>query len=726
MRDRDDRISRPIGLSILMLIVEGSLSLSAMAQVSVDLSAYREDCGVWVRREGKRLEISWPISAVENGCLAINLERGKPLIAGLGVVRGPKTQGGDILGEVDPVAFMTVGRRANPPDRPPSMSAFNVFFDSPAKRPFQRYRSRLNPRQLRVSSRTGRAVVAIDDLAIGPFSGAWEITVYANAPLIRIEAAVGTAERERAFVYDLGLVSEKPRWKNVAWRDVDGVLHRDRFEADTPLAVRQRTLVAESEEGSIACFPPPHQFFYPRDYTDNQKTVWAGRGHRESEPRLGFGIRQTETGGGNFAPWFNAPPGSVQRLSAFFLLRQGPAESALAEVSRYTHGDSFPTLPGRLTMTSHWHMAIAIAALNEIRKGGERTTPEFVKIFKDMNVNVVHLAEFHGDGRPRDPGPIRLPELSAMFAECRRLSDEKLLLLPGEEANTDLTAGKPGLKTGHWLYLFPHPVYWTMVRPPGVPFMEETAEYGKVYHIGNRDDLFRMLEKERGLAWTAHARIKSSSWTPDAYRDEEFFRGDRWLGAAWKAMPADLSQPKLGTRVLDLMDDMANWGLRKYVPGEVDVFKIDHTHELYGHMNINYLEVDRLPKFDDDWSPILDALRHGKFFTTTGEVLISEFAADGKPSGSSLTVRPNEPTSLRLKLSWTFPLEFAEIVSGDGRKVYRERIDLSKTTSFGGTTLELSRRLSERRWVRMEVWDVAANGAYTQPVWLLSESTSSR
>ena len=46
-------------------------------------------------------------------------------------------------------------------------------------------------------------------------------------------------------------------------------------------------------------------------------------------------------------------------------------------------------------------------------------------MFKDMNVDVVHLAEFHGDGHPQDPGPLRLPELEAMFDECRRLSDEQ-------------------------------------------------------------------------------------------------------------------------------------------------------------------------------------------------------------------------------------------------------------------------------------------------------------
>ena len=62
-------------------------------------------------------------------------------------------------------------------------------------------------------------------------------------------------------------------------------------------------------------------------------------------------------------------------------------------------------------------------------------------------------------------------------------------------------------------------------------------------------------------------------------------------------MPADLSHDRLGRRVLDLIDDMANWGQRKYVLGEVDVFKLDHTHELYGHMNVNYVQLDRVPAF---------------------------------------------------------------------------------------------------------------------------------
>jgi hypothetical protein len=72
---------------------------------------------------------------------------------------------------------------------------------------------------------------------------------------------------------------------------------------------------------------------------------------------------------------------------------------------------------------------------------------------------------------------------------------------------------------------------------------------------------------------------------------------------------------------------------------------------------------------------------------------------------------------LRAEIQWTFPLAFAEIVSGDGQQVYRERIDLSDTAAFGRRTLSLRPELKNRRWVRLEIWDIATNGAFTQPVW---------
>jgi hypothetical protein len=193
-------------------------------------------------------------------------------------------------------------------------------------------------------------------------------------------------------------------------------------------------------------------------------------------------------------------------------------------------------------------------------------------------------------------------------------------------------------------------------------------------------------------------------------------------------MPADLSREKLGERVLNLLDDMANWGHKKYVLGEVDVFKIDHTHELYGHMNINYVQLDRVPKYDEGWQSVLDVLSQGKFFVTTGEVLIPRFTVGGKGSGDLLKpvaavntpLPPGEGQSPQLvaDLTWTFPLAFAEVISGDGRQAYRQRIDLTDTGPFGSRTLKLTPDLRGRHWVRLEVWDIAANGAFTQPVWI--------
>ena len=350
------------------------------------------------------------------------------------------------------------------------MSVFNVFFDTPANRPFQAYRSKLELKQVRVTSQGHRATVAIGELTIGPFTGELRFTVYPGAALVHVETVVHTQEDARAILYDTGLAMRSPSEPRFAWMDTEGKLQREAPAADTKdrhLAVRHRALVAETQFGSVACFPPPHQFFFPRDLTDNLRTVWYGKDHRGLDSRFGFGIRQSERGGGGFVPWFNAPPGTDQRLGVFYLLSSGNAERALQETLRYTHGDRFPELPGYHTFTTHWHMATAMAALQEKTKGDRRSIPDFVGMFKSMGVEIVHLAEFHGDGHPQDPGPLRLVEMEAMFEECRRLSDRQILFLPGEEANNYLGLAQPGKEAGHWMYLFPRPVYWTMKRAAG-------------------------------------------------------------------------------------------------------------------------------------------------------------------------------------------------------------------------------------------------------------------
>jgi hypothetical protein len=702
---------RPAGFAVLFL-APVLPALAADRPERPDLSGYRNDCGVTIREEDGGLVVTWPAGTAE-GRLVLDGRPGQPLLASLGL-------GGEVIGErIEPVVTMTVGTRVGTEGRPPGMSPFNEFFDSPAKRPHQTHAGRrFGGRRFVAASQGRRATVAVEGLQVGPFTGRWALTFYAGSPLVQIEAIVQSDVPSCAFLYDLGLAEDEapPGWV-MTWIDTEGRIQRspsDPVPQDRDLAVKHRAIAAESPRGSVVIFPPPHQFFFPRDETDNLRTAWFGTNHRGLVPPFAFGIKQAETGGGAFVPWFNAPPGTEQHLGAFLLLSRDGAEAALQQALRYTRHDRFEELPGYKTFTSHWHLARAVEAMKEQAEGGLKT-PEFVEMFKEMGVRIVHLAEFHGDGHPRDPGPLRRAELKAMFDECRRLSDEHLLFLPGEEANVHFGHAIPNAHPGHWLYLFPRPVAWIMTREPGQPFVEDDPRFGKLYRVGNRQEMLRLLEEERGLAWTAHPRIKASAWVPDAYKDEDFFRSDRWLGAAWKAMPADLSREKLGERALDLLDDMANWGLPKYMLGEVDVFKLDHTHELYGHMNINYLKLDRLPSYDEGWQPVLDALRAGRFFVTTGEVLIRDFTVGGKESGQ--TIAETKP-EVKAELSWTFPLKFAEIISGDGSKVARERIDLTDTEAFRQRTLRLGPDLTGRRWVRFEVWDVAGNGAFTQPVWI--------
>lgn len=689
----------------------------AMAQVPIDLSQYREGSGISVLARGTNaLQISWPASKEGRAEMIIDLRPDQPLIQSLAWQerRKPAVV---IAAGLDPVATLTIGER----DKKKFEEAYRgmVFFENPRQKPYTTHPVVLTRKSVRVASEGTRVTVSIGEVSAGSFSGELRFTVYRNSPLIHAETVVSTREELRAILYDTGLSSRSPEWDKMVWLDPFGKLQSAAINAETtarPLAVKQRTVVAEGTNGCLAVFPAPHQYFYPLDFAENFAFNWFGSGYSKMPAGFGFGIRQPPDGDKRWVPWFDAPPNREHHLGVFYLLSPGNGEQALREVARYTHGDRFVELPGYKTFTSHYHVEHTVDFLDRqkqqktdgIPKGLE--APGFVAKLKDTGVNIVHLAEFHHGWTPGQKAPDRLRMLKVMHEECARLSDDQLLLLPGEEPNVHLG--------GHWMSFFPHPVYWVLNRAAGEPFEETVAGYGKVYRVGSSEDVLRLMEQENGLMWTAHARIKASAQFPDNYRQQPFYQSEHFLGAAWKAMPADLSRPTLGWRVLDLLDDMNQWGQRKQALGEVDVFKVEPDYELYAHMNINYLKLKQTPKFAAGWQPVLEALRGGEFFTTTGEILIPRFTVAGKESGQTIPRRKAEQAELRAELRWTFPLAFAEIISGDGVTVQRMRVDLTDTESFGVRPLRLPVKLAGQKWVRLEVWDIAANGAFTQPVWV--------
>jgi hypothetical protein len=678
--------------------------------VPVDLKAYDPSCGVELREDGDSLLVKW--STVTGSTeLNLNLSGKEALVESIAVGKD-----GDkpvvVLRDADPFTVLTVGQRDLK-----KRGGWTIFFDRTSRKPSESGLLTLKLKSVDVRSVGSRCIIDLGGLKGQAFSGKLRFTLYDGCDLIHLQAVVETKKEARALLYHAGLLCS-PSFKFVSWVGLDDKLQRaDAGLPAAPQKVRNRTIAVETDTGAVALFPPPHRYFYLLDEAYNLGFTWHGNNFMHQVGFFGIGIRQDLEGDRRWVPWSNAPPGTSQKLGIFWLPSLDRGGKLFDRVKAYTHGDRFPAVPGHKTFTSHYHIEHATKLIEAREKKGKAVLPpalkkpEFVEVFKESGMQIVHLAEFHNRlGRSRRDPDKALPLLKTLHDECARLSDKGFLLLPGEEPNVHLG--------GHWISFFPSPVMWVLNRAKGKPFVEEHPKFGRVYHVGSQEDVLKLMELENGLMWAAHPRIKSSTGYPDLYREKPFFKSDRYLGGAWKAMPADLSRPRLGWRVLDLLDDMSNWGARKHVVGEVDIFQIDRTTEFYAHANVNYLRLDRIPRFEDGWAPVLKALRDGAFFLSTGEVLMPRFAIGGKQSGGTLKLDESARAKLEVELNWTFPMAFAEVITGDGKEVYRKRIDLSETGAFGRTEIKDSLELKGKSWVRFEAWDVAANGVISQPLWL--------
>lgn len=382
-------------------------------------------------------------------------------------------------------------------------------------------------------------------------------------------------------------------------------------------------------------------------------------------------------------------------MKMFLMLAPGDPHSALDDVLRLTNSDRYPALDGYITFAPHWHYAYTVQAMER----GFAWTPPFKPVLQAMGVNSAMIMDFHGDGHPADTGDVRLRELEAYYRACRVQSGPDFLLIPAEEANVYFG--------GHWALAFPKPVYWRMSRGPSQTFRQTDPKYGTVYNTTDAKELLDLVRAENAFVYQTHTRTKGSMGYPDQIRESAHFQDGHWFGAGWKALPSDLSLPRLGDRAFKLLDDMSNWGLRKLLMGEVDVFQIDSTHELYAHMNVNYVKLPAVPSFDN-YGSLLDALRRGDFFVSTGEVLLPDIAIT-EGSGGRISVRA--------RVHHTFPLEMAEIVWGDGVESHQKLIPLTETRSFGDFSFSAEADGGNWKWARLAVWDVAANGAFANPVW---------
>jgi hypothetical protein len=246
--------------------------------------------------------------------------------------------------------------------------------------------------------------------------------------------------------------------------------------------------------------------------------------------------------------------------------------------------------------------------------------------------------------------------------------------------------------------MFPKPVYWSQVRQAGQQFTENDPKYGKVYHVGSKEDELTMLKQEDALFWQAHPRTKGSTGYPEAVREMEHFRSDRFLGASYQSLPVDQSEKRIcEKRCFGVLDDMNNWAGPKYPDDET-----------YGQLTVNYVKLDRVPKFDDGWTPVMRALRAGEFFVSSGEVLLHGYGVEG--TGAQ--------RRYKAEVEWTFPPEFVELVWGDGDRIDRQIVSATDVAPFSTHTFRIPFDATGKKWVRFAAWDSAGNGAFTQPVHL--------
>ncbi len=727
-------------------------SLTAFAEMSCDLSGYKAQDGLAARMRAGSLEITWQGEHRERLRAEFTLRDGKPTIGEL-AVRKETGQWVSLGRNLEPEFQLTTGvRRLSQQQVSPlntlgidltpevvGREKWNSFWDAPLMVPgrlntnvdlprkreeIQVSAAKINATACHVKTDGARLEVSFNGLEAGIFSGTLQYTVYRGANLLRQEAIAKTNEPSVAYKYNGGLkgfaITDNTR---VVWRDTARGWQRYAFGGsvnDDPVGLRARNRLAilETGGGSIAVFPPSHKFFFSREIETNLGYVYY---RKDSETSLSIGVRQPDKEVGA-KPWgvsdlvwnrrvsesrshlhnfalYNAPPGTTQRMPVYFYLSAGDAKSTQQTVMNLTHDDVYKPLPGFKVMVSHFHFH-----LNEqlTDAGTIDFEPTWLPVFRDLGINIAILADFHSDSHPTDTGKVRLDEQKVYFQGCERFSDRDFLLIPAEEPDANFG--------GHYMFLFPKPLYYTHGKPKAPqPFVEDLPGYGKVYHTTTADQELDLLQKESGLAWQTHPRTKGSTGYPDAIRDRDFFKSDRYLGGSFQSLPVDLSQQRIcEDRCFGLLDDMNNWGAPKYMLAEGDTYMKYPDDETYPQLMVNYVKLDRVPKFKDGWQPVVNALRAGDFFVTTGEVLLRNWAIEGTGAKRTYTA----------EAEWTFPPEFAELVSSDGVKVTRQIINMKEMAPAASHKFRIPFDATGKKWVRFAVWDSAGNGAFTQPTHL--------
>jgi hypothetical protein len=554
-----------------------------------------------------------------------------------------------------------------------------------------------------------RMVVSFSGVTLGTFAGELRYTVYKGTNLIRQEIVAMTTSPSVAYKYDAGIRIPHQSGKTVVrWRDThdqwqSASASQSAGDAQaTTVAAANRLIIAQPDgASSIAVFPPPHTFFWARELATNLGyNQFAFEGGSDV-----IGVRQAEREGearyaGNFA-LYSARPNTEQHMAVYLYPVAGDARAAADAALAFTHGDRYKPLAGYQVFNHHYHMDLGQRLL---QAGSlDAPIPDLVAL-KALGINIVSQIDSVGTGGA-GRGEQQLAVTKASVDGARAHSSAGFLVMPNQEFfNSPLG--------GHTDLLFSHPVYWTNGREAGAPLSEDNPAYGRVYHVGSADDLMAMMTRESGMISMPHPRTKGSTGYPDAVKEQPFFKDPRYQGVGFRwGMGLDLSEQRLCEyRCLPLLDDMSNWVADLPIPPKY-ILSISEARyqspgdDIYASSPVSYLHLDSTPD-SDHLDRVIDVLMRGDYFVTSGEVLLRSFAVEGS----------GDLRSVSATLEWTYPLEFVEVVWGDGRTTGRQVVSATDQAPFGTRQLEIPFDAAGKKWVRFAAWDSAGNGVLTQPV----------
>jgi len=581
--------------------------------------------------------------------------------------------------------------------------------------------AKFSAKRCAVKTNGSRLEITFPGVEVGVFEGYLRFDIYKGINLFRQMIVAKTEQPSVAFKYNAGLKGLPLSRSRMVWRDLVNTWQEYQFggptyEKPTIIKSNNRLIAAEIKEAGIAAFPPPHSFYWARESEQNLGYSWY---RKDSESSFSFGIRQAEHEEDpefyhNFA-LYSARPGTWQRMPLFFYISAKGGEDAIEHALKFTNNDQFKPLPGYKVMGHHYHVGL-VKRLKKL--GGLNYLLNDISTIKGVGIDIFSIIDGVRGPARHDKGMAFVKALKEYYDAARSQSDKDFLVMPNDENST---GGRPPFMGGHYDILIPGPVYWKPSRAEGEPLYTEHPEYGRVYNVAEPMDLMKMTEEENMLISMPHPRSKRSTGYPDAIKDEPQFEHVNYfsLGYRW-GMGIDASEIRLGEyRFLNLWDEANNWMAAKNLPPKFAIAISEARSDIgdrgkppwddaYGMSPVNYLKIDKIPSLND-MSLIINTLKQGDYFMTSGEILIPNFEIKG--SGNNKTIVA--------EVEWTFPLEFVEVVWGDGKIIDRKIIPATDLPAFGKKQFEIPFNSEGKKWVRFAAWDVATNGALMQPISLL-------